>query len=81
MILFVNKLDIATTESERKLIRRLASSSELDIDDFLPVVLLPLPRRPVHSCHAGADGSVFNKYPLLKARGAQALKEIFDWEM
>lgn len=28
----------------------------------------------------GADGSVFNKYPHFKARGAQALKEILDWE-
>lgn len=31
------------------------------------------------SCHVGADGSVFNKYPHFKARGAQALREILDW--
>lgn len=31
------------------------------------------------SCHVGADGAVFNKYPHFKHRGAQALKEIFDW--
>lgn len=31
------------------------------------------------SCHVGADGSVFNKYPHFKTRGAQALKEILDW--
>lgn len=30
-------------------------------------------------CHVGADGSVFNKYPHFKARGAQALREILDW--
>jgi hexokinase len=30
-------------------------------------------------CHVGADGSVFNKYPNFKARGAQALREILDW--
>lgn len=30
-------------------------------------------------CHVGADGSVFNKYPHFKERGAQALKEILDW--
>ena len=30
-------------------------------------------------CHVGADGSVFNKYPHFKARGAQALRDIFDW--
>jgi len=27
----------------------------------------------------GADGSVFNKYPHFKARGAQALREMMDW--
>lgn len=31
------------------------------------------------SCHVGADGSVFNKYPHFKERGAQALREILDW--
>ncbi len=31
------------------------------------------------SCHVGADGSVFHKYPNFKARGAQALREILDW--
>jgi hexokinase len=31
------------------------------------------------SCHVGADGSVFNKYPHFKARGAQALREMLDW--
>ena len=30
-------------------------------------------------CHVGADGSVFNKYPHFKERGAQALREILDW--
>ncbi len=32
------------------------------------------------TAHVGADGSVFNKYPHFKARGAQALKEILDWD-
>jgi hexokinase len=27
----------------------------------------------------GADGSVFNKYPHFKSRGAQGLREILDW--
>jgi hexokinase len=31
------------------------------------------------SFHVGADGTVFNKYPHFKARGAQALREILDW--
>lgn len=30
-------------------------------------------------CHVGADGSVFNKYPHFKQRGAVALREILDW--
>ena len=29
--------------------------------------------------HVGADGTVFDKYPHFKARGAQALREILDW--
>ena len=31
------------------------------------------------TAHVGADGSVFNKYPHFKARGAQALREILEW--
>jgi len=31
------------------------------------------------SCHVGADGSVFTRYPHFKARGAVALREILDW--
>lgn len=31
------------------------------------------------SFHAGADGSVFEKYPDFKARQSQALREILDW--
>ncbi|KAI1977506.1 hexokinase [Ophidiomyces ophidiicola] len=36
-------------------------------------------KKNIKSCHVGADGSVFNKYPHFKARGAQALREILDW--
>jgi len=36
-------------------------------------------KKNYQSCHVGADGSVFNKYPHFKARGAQALREILDW--
>lgn len=36
-------------------------------------------KKGYESCHVGADGSVFNKYPHFKARGAQALREILDW--
>lgn len=36
-------------------------------------------KKNYESCHVGADGSVFNKYPHFKARGAAALREILDW--
>lgn len=36
-------------------------------------------KKNMTSCHVGADGSVFNKYPHFKQRGAQALREILDW--
>jgi hexokinase len=36
-------------------------------------------KKGYESCHVGADGSVFNKYPHFKARGAKALREILDW--
>jgi hexokinase len=36
-------------------------------------------KKGYESCKVGADGSVFNKYPHFKARGAQALREILDW--
>ena len=37
-------------------------------------------KKNIDSCHVGADGSVFNKYPHFKARGAVALREILGWE-
>jgi len=36
-------------------------------------------KKGYQSFHVGADGTVFNKYPHFKARGAQALREILDW--
>ena len=36
-------------------------------------------KKNIESCHVGADGSVFNKYPHFKARGAVALREILGW--
>jgi hexokinase len=37
-------------------------------------------KKNIESCHVGADGSVFNKYPHFKQRGAVALREILDWD-
>lgn len=36
-------------------------------------------KKGIRSCHVGADGSVFEKYPNFRQRGAQALREILDW--
>lgn len=36
-------------------------------------------KKGYETCHVGADGSVFNKYPNFKQRGAKALREILDW--
>ena len=36
-------------------------------------------KKGYETCHVGADGSVFNKYPHFKQRGAVALREILDW--
>ena len=37
-------------------------------------------KKGIETCHVGADGSVFNKYPHFKARGARALREILGWK-
>ncbi|KAI5288382.1 hexokinase A [Ascosphaera acerosa] len=36
-------------------------------------------KKGIDRCNVGADGSVFNKYPHFKERGARALREIFGW--
>ncbi|KAI5303187.1 hypothetical protein KEM56_007818 [Ascosphaera pollenicola] len=36
-------------------------------------------KKNITHCNVGADGSVFNKYPHFKERGARALREIFEW--
>lgn len=78
--LFLNKLGIIATESERKLVRRLAEligtrSARLSACGVAALIK----KTNMESGHCGADGSVFNKYPHFKARMAEALSEIFDW--
>lgn len=78
--LFLNKLGIFVTESERKLIRRLAEligtrSARLSACGVAAIIK----QIDMQSGHCGADGSVFNKYPHFKARMAEALSEIFEW--
>ncbi|KAK6084218.1 hexokinase [Seiridium cupressi] len=78
--LFSDKLSIATTRPELELIRRTAEligtrAARLSACGVAAICK----KKNYQSCHVGADGSVFNKYPHFKARGAQALKEILDW--
>jgi hexokinase len=78
--LFQNKLGIRTNQSELELIRRLAEligtrAARLSACGVAAIAK----KKGYESCHVGADGSVFNKYPHFKARGAQALREILDW--
>jgi hexokinase len=78
--LFQNKLNIACTKPELELIRRLAEligtrAARLSACGVAAICK----KKGWDTCHVGADGSVFNKYPHFKVRGAQALKEILDW--
>lgn len=78
--LFRKHLDLTPSKPERELCRRLAEligtrAARLSACGVAAICK----KKNIHSCHVGADGSVFNKYPHFKARGAQALREILDW--
>lgn len=77
---FQNQLNIKCTKPELELCRRLAEligtrAARLSACGVAAICK----KKKIESCHVGADGSVFNKYPHFKARGAQALREILDW--
>ncbi|KAI9904857.1 hypothetical protein N3K66_001386 [Trichothecium roseum] len=77
---FSSKLNLTCTRPELELIRRLAEligtrAARLSACGVAAICK----KKGYQSCHVGADGSVFNKYPHFKARGAQALREILDW--
>ncbi|WEW57971.1 hexokinase [Emydomyces testavorans] len=78
--LFERTLGIKPTKPELELCRRLAEligtrAARLSACGVAAICK----KKNITSCHVGADGSVFNKYPHFKARGAKALREIFDW--
>lgn len=80
--MFLNQLGLTTTEPERKLIRRLAELIGTRSARLSACGVAAISKKiGLTEGHAGADGSVFNKYPNFKERGAQALKEIFDWDI
>jgi hexokinase len=78
--LFQNKLSITTTRPELELIRRLAELIGTRAARLSACGVAAIAKKKNYkTCHVGADGSVFNKYPHFKARGAEALREILDW--
>lgn len=78
--LFMNKFGLITSESERKLIRRLAELIGTRAARLSACGVAALVKKTnMKTGHCGADGSVFNKYPNFKERGAEALADIFDW--
>ncbi|RYP80330.1 hypothetical protein DL770_006277 [Monosporascus sp. CRB-9-2] len=78
--LMQEKLHINCTRPELELIRRAAEligtrAARLSACGISAICT----KKNYATAHVGADGSVFNKYPHFKARGAQALREILDW--
>lgn len=78
--LFQSKLNISPNLPELELIRRTAEligtrAARLSACGVAAISI----KKGYKTCHVGADGSVFNKYPHFKARGAVALREILDW--
>ncbi|TVY60732.1 Hexokinase [Lachnellula suecica] len=78
--LFANKLSITPQRPELELIRRLAELIGTRAARLSACGVAAISKKKGYeTCHVGADGSVFNKYPHFKQRGAQALREILDW--
>lgn len=78
--LFQKQLGISAEKSELEFCRRLAEligtrAARISACGVAAVCI----KKKIQSCHVGADGSVFTKYPHFKERGAQALREILDW--
>jgi len=78
--LFERTLGLKASKPELELFRRLAEligtrAARLSSCGVAAICK----KKNIESCHVGADGSVFNKYPHFKQRGAQALREILDW--
>ncbi|KAK4132325.1 hypothetical protein BT67DRAFT_85780 [Trichocladium antarcticum] len=80
LALFQDKLNIGPNPAELKLIRRTCELIGTRAARLSACGVAAISRKKNYqSCHVGADGSVFNKYPHFKARGAVALREILDW--
>ncbi|KAL2016535.1 hypothetical protein VTK56DRAFT_3429 [Thermocarpiscus australiensis] len=78
--LFQSKLNITPNHAELELIRRTAELIGTRAARLSACGVAAISKKKGYkACHVGADGSVFNKYPRFKDRGAQALREILDW--
>ena len=78
--LFQDKLGISPNRPELELVRRAAELIGTRAARLSACGVAAISRKKGYdTCHVGADGSVFNKYPHFKERGAQALREILDW--
>ncbi|CAG8977592.1 hypothetical protein HYALB_00008368 [Hymenoscyphus albidus] len=78
--LFSTKLLISANRPELELIRRLAELIGTRAARLSACGVSAIAKKKNYkTCHVGADGSVFNKYPHFKSRGAQAMREILDW--
>ncbi len=78
--LFHSKLHLRCTKPELELCRRLAEligtrAARLSACGVAAICT----KTGMKSCHVGADGTVFEKYPHFRQRNAQALREILDW--
>ena len=79
--LFKRELGIVANKPELELCRRLAEligTRAARLSACGPAAICT--KKNIKTCQVGADGSVFNKYPHFKARGAVALREILDWK-
>ncbi|KOS16926.1 Hexokinase [Escovopsis weberi] len=75
-----SKLNITATLPELELVRRLAELIGTRAARLSACGVAAISKKKGYkTCHVGADGSVFNKYPHFKKRGAIALREILDW--
>lgn len=78
--LFHDKLDLQLTKPELELCRRLSELIGTRAARLSACGVAAICKKKNYtSAHVGADGSVFNKYPHFKARGAVALREILGW--
>lgn len=78
--LMKDTLGLKTTMPELELIRRLAELIGTRAARLSACGVAAICKKKNYTtAHVGADGSVFNKYPHFKARGAIALREILDW--